>query len=334
MFKGSVKIICDYRESFANYSNVGFFNDHQDFETFQAIEAALLKAGYNGSIFGGVKELLHAYEDGMLFQDVLFLNLSDGLSQRYSRVQVPIICDLLDVPYTGGDPFAVALASNKHYSKLAALNIGIPAPRGILVTPDDEPLWDQLPEASRFIVKPNSEGSSVGITQESVCESLSNARILALKMLDKFSTVLIEEYIPGYDATTFIVGNGGDMRIAESLIIEHHNKVLFEEEVISIDDYANHGTRSVPALDYLPKKTIKLMEDFSKKLAMRIGAYDFARIDYRVTPRGDVYFLEINTVPAIHRDSQAGAVCAMLGIDLSRFIEEIISVAVVRLKLN
>lgn len=328
-----IKIICDCREDFQSFSSEGFFNDHQDKGTFLAIESALCKAGYSCSIFGGVPQLIKALDENRTFENELFLNLSDGMSQQYSRTQVPILCDLLDVAYTGGGPFAVSLASNKHYAKQAAKETGAFIPKGMLLARGDEILSTEPIEHARCLVKPNSEGSSVGIFPESVCDGFESACRRASTMLKAFDEVLIEEYIEGYDATVFIVGNHSDVHINEVLVIEHHGKLFFDSEVVSIDDYVHGGTRSLPAKGILPSDVISLLEETSMRIATHMRTYDIARLDYRVTSEGVPYFLEINTVPAINRNSQAGAVCETLGIDLSAFLDALVSSATRRLSL-
>ena len=125
-----IEILCDYQENFESESNDGHINDHQTKETFIEIEKAIKLLGYPCEIFGGVPELLLAQNSKMDLKNKIFLNLSDGLSHQYSRVQIPILCDILGVKYSGGNPFTVALTSNKFYTKLAVEKMGVPVPWG------------------------------------------------------------------------------------------------------------------------------------------------------------------------------------------------------------
>ena len=104
------KIICDYQENFKSVSQNGHINDHQDKETFENIQSALKQKGYDCEIFEGVPALLEAINRKVLYPDTIFLNLSDGMEQHYSRVQIPILCELLNVPQSGGNAFTVNAA--------------------------------------------------------------------------------------------------------------------------------------------------------------------------------------------------------------------------------
>ena len=324
-----IEIICDYQENFESKSNQGHINDHQTKETFIEIEKSINSLGYECSIFGGVPELLKAHNSQIDLKDKIFLNLSDGLSHQYSRVQIPILCDILGLDYSGGNPFTVALTSNKFYTKLAVEKIGVPIPWGILVTANNLPDVRTLKAVSYpVIVKPNNEGSSVGIDSTSICHNSDELVPKMLEMLDKYSEIIIEKFISGYDVTNFIIGNYRDFQINQTLVALHGNELINNYSVMSIDDYVNLNNSYENAVYYISNETNTLIMRYSESIVTRLNVFDIARIDYKVTTSGEIYFLEVNTVPAIHKRTQAGAVCKILGISFDRFLDRfIISVA-------
>lgn len=324
-----IEIICDYQENFESKSNQGHINDHQTKETFIEIEKSINSLGYECSIFGGVPELLKAHNSQIDLKDKIFLNLSDGLSHQYSRVQIPILCDILGLDYSGGNPFTVALTSNKFYTKLAVEKIGVPIPWGILVTANNLPDVRTLKAVSYpVIVKPNNEGSSVGIDSTSICHNSDELVPKMLEMLDKYSEIIIEKFISGYDVTNFIIGNYRDFQINQTLVALHGNELINNYSVMSIDDYVNLNNSYENAVYYISNETNILIMRYSESIVTRLNVFDIARIDYKVTTSGEIYFLEVNTVPAIHKRTQAGAVCKILGISFDRFLDRfIISVA-------
>ena len=315
------KLICDFCESFDSKSEEGHVNDHQTKKTFEDILLAIKNLGYECEIYGGIPELIHAYENNKKFSpDTIFINLSDGTNHRYSRVQVPVLCDLLNLNYSGGGTFELALTSNKYYSSMAVKDAGILTPQGMLVT-NPEDLFS-IPN-KKSIIKPNSEGSSLGITNKSVCDEVKEIREQSNRLLKKFSEILIEEYIPGYDVTCFVIGNN-QILLNEALVVKHHGKLLFENEVLG---YKEHmlGTRTfLPADTVLSRETEKRVKNISVNIKNLFNIYDFCRIDYRVTKDSKIYFLEINTVPAISLDSQVGVICQKLNISFENFIDRII----------
>lgn len=317
-----IEILCDYQENFESESNDGYINDHQTKETFIEIEKAIKLLGYPCEIFGGVPELLLAQNSKKDFKNRIFLNLSDGLNHHYSRVQIPILCDILGVKYSGGNPFTVALTSNKFYTKLAVEKMGIPIPWGILVTANNLPdlrTLNTIPYP--VIVKPNCEGSSVGIDSSSICYNLEQLNSKLFVMLEKYSEIIIEKFIVGYDITNFIIGNTGNYPLNQTLIALHDNKVIENEAVMSINDYINLKNSYENAISYISNLTNKKILDYTQTIVSHLNVYDIARIDYRVTKSGQIYFLEVNTVPAIHKRTQAGAVCKILDIPFERFLD-------------
>ncbi len=319
------KLVCDYQENFESITMDGHINDHQDKETFENLLKAIKNKGHHCDILEGVPELLNAINNKITFENTIFLNLSDGMSQKYSRVQIPILCELLGVPYSGGNAFTVALTTNKYYTKLALEKVGVKTPSAILVTnngfPDELTLkMLQYP----VIVKPNTEGSSVGITNKSICQSESELLPHLNEMLQLFDEVLVEKFIAGYDVTDFIIGNKGKYYINEPLIALKKGKLIQGLNVMSYMDYINRDNWYTTPNGSLTQTCIESIKNTSIIIAEYLKTYDIARIDYRVTKDNEIYFLEINTVPAIHKKSQAGAICEHLGISFDDFVDYLI----------
>lgn len=161
-----ISIISDFRESFPTKDTNGktIFNDHPRKQSIEAVCDSLKNKGYDCSIFGGVPELTAAFANNEpIDKNAIYVNMSDGMTQPYSRVQIPILCDMLGIKYSGSGPFEVALMTNKHYTKLAVQEKGILCPQGMLIT---ENYNHNKINGMNFpvMIKPNTEGSSVGIT--------------------------------------------------------------------------------------------------------------------------------------------------------------------------
>ena len=328
----NIKIICDFRENYPSYCEQHHYNDHQDKDTFVRIKNAICNLGYNCEIFGGVQELLFAINRNESFPNTIFLNLSDGMSQNYSRVQVPVLCDILGVKYSGSGPFEVALTTNKYYSQLAVENIGINVPKAILITKNDILDIAKIVDINfPIIVKPNSAGSSIGITPKNYCSNKDEVKQIVRKLLNDFDELIVEQYIPGYDVTNFIIGNSPEFYLNEVLVAQHHNKVFFDTEAISYEDYARNQTSHVMASKYLDKILIERIKQATKDIIEELKVNDIARIDYRVTDKGSIYFLEINTVPAIHMNSQVGAICHGIEISFEEFLKRYIETVLKRM---
>lgn len=329
-----IYLICDFRENFPTKDDQGdvLYNDHAKRASVEEVCNTLVKQGYDCEIFGGVPELAAAYTNGTTFPEkTLFVNMSDGLTQTYSRVQIPILCDMLGVKYSGSSPFEVALMTNKHYCKLAVREHGILCPKGAIVTCENvESILNQA-WSYPLMTKPNTEGSSVGITQQSVCLSETDLHIQTNLLLQKFSEVIVEEYIPGADITCFLLGNPDNIIFNEVLLVEHHGKQFFEREVLEMKDHALKRTSYIMADEILPSELISKIKSTTVAAAIALNAHDIIRIDYRVTENGKIYFLEANTVPRVSFTSELGFVCKNRGLNYPELLASYIRAILQRL---
>lgn len=326
-----VALISDFRESFPTKDSNGevLFNDHPRRSSVEEVRDTLIKKGYDCSIFGGVPELAKAYAGNMPIDlDTIYINMSDGLTQTYSRVQIPMLCDMIGVQYSGSGPFEVALTTNKHYTKLAVQEHGVLCPSGVVATSENFGAISLKSWTYPVMLKPNTEGSSVGITQENVCFSLDGLQVRLNEMLNDFSEVVVEEYISGADVTCFLLGNPGNYVFNEVLLIEHHGKHFFEKEVMEMADHAHKRTAYVMADEILPSWLIDQIKLTTITAARALNIHDIVRVDYRVTTDNRIFFLEANTVPRISVTSELGFVCTQRNLDyptiLANYIESII----------
>ena len=308
----SIKIVCDFREDFDNLGDGDIiFNDHPTRKSIEEICNILNTNDYTCEIFGGVNQLIDAYNKKLDLSKYLFINMSDGLIQPYSRIQVPMLCEMLNVNYSGSPIFTVALMNNKHYSKLAVKEMDIKVPEGILINrhiKEKSSLSNiNLPNFP-LIVKPNTEGSSLGISEASVCNNMPQLEI-ALSNLENFNEVIVEEYIPGYEITNLIIGNPNDYRFNEVILTSVYDKIFLTQEVLGLREKSQKLRKQHAANNYISMDLCSHIKQTSCRIFEQFGACDIARIDYRVNAAGEIYFLEINSVPRISSTSECAIIC-------------------------
>lgn len=329
------KVIADCREDFVNPFSDGIFNDHPRRESVMEFCAAAQKMGYCCSYFGGTPALIHAIDTNRNFGDDIFINMSDGLDQKNARIQIPVCCELLRISYSGCDPFVVALACNKHYAKLAVKSLGFLTPYGALVTRENQSTMDKLNSIKYpIIIKPNTEGSSIGIDSNSVAYDQYTAIKRIEHLLKYFEEVVFEEYIAGYEVTNLLVGNGNTYNFNEAILTSMSGKKIFSSEVFGMSEKRDKTYENTLAKYHLPQKVIENIAKTSQAIFRGLGMRDVARIDYRVTETGEVYFLEVNTVPRISASTHAGLICREYGISYEQFVSSYLSVIEKRLSIN
>ncbi|MCB0060752.1 MAG: methyltransferase domain-containing protein, partial [Caldilineaceae bacterium] len=139
------------------------------------------------------------------------LNLCDEgyNNEALKELHVPALLEILDLPYTGGNPQCLAYCYDKSLVRGVAQEMDIPVPFGFFVKAEDIHFID-LTVDFPVIVKPNFGDSSFGITRNSVCHNvmeLENALLQVREKVGYDKPVLVEQFLTGKDISVGIIGN-------------------------------------------------------------------------------------------------------------------------------
>lgn len=307
-------------------------------ETVNALAAAMERLGHRVErmeVSGPASRTVARLE--ALAPDLIF-NTAEGRRGRFREAFFPALFDELGFPYTGSDAYALAVTLDKQMTKLVLGHEGVRTPGWQFV----EKLSDLKPDDLRFpvIVKPNFEGSSKGIDQESVVESVEALRPTVQRALAKYpSGVLVEEYVSGRDlAVAYLesVNNDFDGVLAP---VEY---VIDAAEVggrrYAIYDYALKTTRDAAVSVKAPAAISQEMSDrlrkTAKKIFQRLDTRDLGRIDFRLSDAGVPYFLEINALPSLQQGAGLFASAALDGLHYDAVIDAVIQSAARRFKIK
>jgi D-alanine-D-alanine ligase len=275
---------------------------------------------------------LEAYNPDLVF------NTAEGRRGKFREAFYPALFDELGIPYTGSDAYALSVTLDKHTTKVLLRQRGVLSPRGILIE-----RLDQLNvEGFRFpvIVKPNFEGSSKGITQNSVVEEAARLPELVESLLRRFpSGVLVEEYINGTDITVPYLEAAsretrGVLEPVEYLISDEARKkrryAIYDYELKS-EESEHVGVRTPAQLD--PDVRARVMKA-AAIVYDALGIHDLGRIDFRVSDAGEVYFLEINALPSLEPGAGIYASAELEGLYFDAVLSKIIESACQRYNLD
>lgn len=315
-------VVCDCRDNFPNYLyGSKIYNDHFSKASINEIVSTIKELNHECTYFGGVKDLINAINSNIIYPDCIFLNFNDGLTQLHKRGQTPILLEMLSVPYSGSDPFTSLLVSDKYLTKELIKNTcsDIKIPNSILVFPNLNSDFNDLGIQYPVIVKPNNEGSSIGIDKNSICYTFDDLNNKIMKLKKSFNNVLIEEYIEGFEFTVFIVGNK-NYAINQPLAIGLNDKFYFEHDVCDADIKCNHKRQYVAPETLLSSQNVNKLKSIAKKIFDVLRIRDYARLDFRYK-NNKFYFIEANTVPAISSTSDVGEVCKLLHISFKEFVD-------------
>ena len=296
-------------------------------ETVEAIEKALQKGGYTSVLIEATEhfpEKLRAAEPDIVF------NIAEGIGGRSREAQIPAILDYYGVPYTGSDAAALAVALDKALTKRLASGIGIRTPYFFTIDSEDF----ILPGDAVFpmILKPNAEGSSKGISDTSVAADEGELRAKAAAELELYGgEIMAESYIDGREFTVGIIGNGSLAKAYEPMEIIYRRK-RGDYKVYSYEvkrNYREYIGYKCPAEVDISQNEI--MKASALSLFRLLGCRDFARMDFRMTEDGTVYFIEANPLPGLAPEySDYPMLAGFNGIDYDRTVLSVLDEALAR----
>lgn len=274
-------------------------------ETVSMILQALRKQGHEVEpveVSGSASRVVARLE--ALSPDLVF-NTAEGTHGRFREAFYPALFDRLGLPFTGSDAYVCALTLDKNLTKLVLAANGVPSPKGAVVESVGQ--VDALDLRFPVIAKPNYEGSSKGITMESVVEDMGALKALVVSLLGRFPAgVLVEEFIVGRDVVVPFLEKASP---ATGGVLEPAG-YRFDEEVTADRKYqiydfnlkqyeSKHVHVDVPAQIEAEQR----LQTLHRALIVfkRLGVRDVARIDFRIGDDGEVYFLEINALPSLEQ---------------------------------
>lgn len=226
-------------------------------------------------------------------------NIAEGRTGRGREAEAPALLNLLGIPFTGSDETALCIALDKALCKrlLSSYRIRTPKSRVFRTERDIRAGGLRFP----IIVKPNAEGSSKGIPDTCIASDEAELRELVGRNLKLYGgPVLAEEYIAGREFTVGLLGNGQGLRVFPPMEIVFRKNTDRDYRIYSYgvkQDYPNF-------VDYeCPARLTRAQEAELTKTARRVyealGCCDFARVDFRLSDDGRLYFIEINPLPGL-----------------------------------
>lgn len=210
--------------------------------------------------------------------------------------------------------------NNKYYTKRALDSENVHMPKDTLVTKYVDLDTEFFKEVDfPVIVKPNHEGSSVGISQNNICFSMNHVQEQIDRLLPVYDEIIIEELITGKDVTDFIVGNPNDIRINEAIVTKLHN--TSPTAIYGAVEKVKKLRTLNMADEVFSKDTVKYIHESSERIFTYLNASDIARVDYRLSDKdGKLYFLEINTAPRFSLNTEVGYICEQKKLSIDVFI--------------
>lgn len=271
--------------------------------------------------------------------NVISMDLEDDLVSRLKAQKIELVYNILHgrfgedgmvqgllemagIPYTGSKILASALAMNKLASKRVFDAVGIPTPKYLEV----DASCDVKREANRIIknfpfplvLKPTSEGSSLGVT---VIKDKKDLPAILEKTVAEFKDVFVEEYVKGQEITVGVLGTNCDLQALPILELAPKNEF-----------YDFHAKYTAGMTEFilparLSDSLTKKVQETAVRAHKALGCYGVSRVDMIVGPDRVPYVHEVNSIPGMTDRSDLPAEALHAGISFDDLVVRILASA-------
>ena len=225
------------------------------------------------------------------------------------------LLEILEIPYTGCGVTASSVCMNKDYTKNVLRNFDIPLIKSVLVRKDEDYAEKIKDLKFPLMLKPVSEGSSLGMFKVSDEKEMEEC---FKKSLEYNQDVLVEEYLDGKSLTVGVLENRNELFATE--ILEFRTKTEWY-------DYEAKYTAGMTEF-ILPAQLSAEMTEKVKNIAVKAfkacGCRGVSRVDFLVSDNVP-YVLEINTSPGMTDLSDLPAQSKAMGINYDNLVQIILN---------
>lgn len=309
-----VLILTDVRRS-------GMREDEADtIAQVKAVRKALLRLGHTVEVATfSLNLILTARRIEKSGCDLVF-NLVENLSSSRLLHLVPLLCQSLSIPCSGGGAYTLSVTGDKVVAKKQLDLAGLPTP----------PWLEEGHDGSSFLgvplmIKPIAQEASVGISDASV-RTFAEAGELA-SYLNDHPDHFAERYIDGREFNLSILPGGRVLPVCEMRFVDYPKEkvkiVGYEAKWLPQSFAYQHTQRSY----IFPAQEQGLIEEL-KRLAQAVytlfGNSGYARVDFRVDEQNKPFILEMNSNPCITADSGFIAAASQAGMTYCEVIEQLL----------
>lgn len=263
--------------------------------------------------------------------DVIFLDVRDNIYDIIKDIKIDVafialhgrfgedgtvqrILEEAGIPYTGSGVEASRLALDKIASLEIFARRGIPIPRHIVLEDEKFDMDDASVLGLPVVVKPQFEGSSIGLSIVRQRDFLKEAIEAAFEYGAK---IILEEYIDGRELT---VGILDDEPLPVVEIITRNRVYDYQAK------YNDPGTKYVVPAP-LEKDVYDKAERWGAAAHKALGCESFSRVDMMMDKNGDIFVLEVNTIPGMTERSLLPKAALVAGLSFSQLCVKFIEAA-------
>ena len=274
------------------------FEEYDTQETIASVAEALRQLRVEVETLEAGRDLPWRLDAGSY--DFVF-NIAEGRGRKCREAIPAAVCELLGIPFTGSDMLTLAVTLDKAAAR-RLVSPEVPVARAILI--EGNPCAKELAALPYpVMVKPNDEGSSKGIRDESITQDVNTTVARALWLREHYHCpVLVEGFLCGAEVTVGVAGNGSRTRVLGAMEIAPAEPAAVWTYSLDVKrDWQRRVRYHVPPR--LDAPTRALIENYALTAYRLLGSRDLARLDFRLDAAGTPHFLECNALPGLNPES-------------------------------
>jgi len=304
-----------------------------DWKTEAHVLTALGELGHDSGHLAIFDDIDLLRQKVQIFKPDVIFNLADQFKNNRSFDQnIVSVLAMQGVPFTGCGSTGLTLCKHKGISKkiLGYHRIHVP---GFVVLPRGRRVG--RPQRLKFpiLVKPLKEESSLGISQASFVENNEQFRERVQFIHEKYDNdVIAEEYIEGRELYVSILGNHRlDVFPIRELVFR---EVPPDEPKIATykakwdEEYRKRWGLQNQFAEGLDPAVVRRIEQTCRRIYRLLTIDGYARLDLRLTPRNEVYFIEANPNPMLAGDEDFAQSALKGGLTYAQLIARILKLGI------
>ncbi|ACY98993.1 MULTISPECIES: D-alanine--D-alanine ligase [Thermomonospora] len=282
----------------------------QEVEAFVSATVAYDPPGVDDIPASEVTARLTAEDSELRGVDVVFLALHGGSGEDGT---LQALLKAAGIPYTGSGVLGSAVAMDKDMSKRLFRQAGVPTPDWIMAPATAAEVAERI--GFPAIVKPNSQGSTIGLTVVKAPEQLEEAIATAAAWDHE---VMIERFVPGRE---LVVGVLDGRALAVGEIVPQLGEIFDYQSKYQVGGAVETFPADLPAETAAEVQRLAV----AAHRALKLGSY--SRIDFRLDAQGRLWCLEANTLPGMTATSLMPQSAAAVGIGFAELCERLCELA-------
>lgn len=233
------------------------------------------------------------------------------------------VFELADIPLIGCNAMSSAVCMDKETAHRLAKECGVKVPVSYIVKEAEKENMEQVTAYAETLgyplfVKPLRAGSSFGITKVTGKEELLSAVEHAFAY---DSSVILEEMIEGFEVGCAVLG-------VDELTVGAVDEIELSEGFFDYTEKYTLKSSKIHVPARISEEKAKEIKDVAVRIYRGLGCSYFARVDMFLTPEGEIYFNEVNTIPGFTSHSRYPNMMKAAGISFEELLERLLGMAV------